>query len=198
MLEAQPILAMTITETINSSAATAAATNGEPSSPDGTSDDKAVTAIPPAIANTKHPLQYSWTLWYYKNDRTKTWQDNLREVVTFSTVEDFWAVYNHIELASRLVAGSDYSVFKKGVKPMWEDEQNKNGGRWLLNLDKKMRMSTLDDAWLEILLCLIGESFGDDDCNGIVNGAVVSIRNKGDKIGVWLGDAKVLINYFNF
>ena len=57
--------------------------------------------------------------------------------------------------------------------------------------DKKMRMSTLDQAWLEILLCLIGESFGDDDCNGIVNGAVVSIRNKGDKIGVWLGDAKV-------
>ncbi len=116
------------------------------------------------------------------------------QVVTFGTVEDFWAVYNHIELASRLGAGSDYSVFKKGIKPMWEDDKNKNGGRWLLNLDKKMRMTTLDSAWMEILLCLIGESFGDDDCNGIVNGAVVSIRNKGDKIGVWLGDAKAAPN----
>lgn len=73
---------------------------------------------------------------------------------------------------------------------MWEDDANKNGGRWLLNLDKKMRMSALDSAWMEILLCLIGGSFGDDD-NHIVNGAVVSIRNKGDKIGIWLGDAKV-------
>ena len=38
-------------------------------------------------------------------------------------VEDFWALYNHIELASRLQAGCDYSLFKEGVKPMWEDER---------------------------------------------------------------------------
>jgi translation initiation factor 4E len=28
----------------------------------------------------KHPLQNSWTLWYYRNDRTRTWEENLREV----------------------------------------------------------------------------------------------------------------------
>ena len=38
-------------------------------------------------------------------------------------MEDFWALYNHIELASRLAAGCDYSLFKEGVKPMWEDER---------------------------------------------------------------------------
>ena len=27
-------------------------------------------------------------------------------------MEDFWALYNHIELASRLAAGCDYSLFK--------------------------------------------------------------------------------------
>ena len=41
-------------------------------------------------------------------------------------VEDFWALYNHIELASRLAAGCDYSLFKEGVKPMWEDERFAN------------------------------------------------------------------------
>jgi hypothetical protein len=30
----------------------------------------------------KHPLQHSWTLWYYSNDRTKTWEQNLREVTS--------------------------------------------------------------------------------------------------------------------
>ena len=35
----------------------------------------------------KHPLQHAWTLWYYRNDRTKSWEENLREVVTFDTVE---------------------------------------------------------------------------------------------------------------
>lgn len=45
---------------------------------------------------------------------------------------------------------------------MWEDENNKHGGRWLINLDKKQRMTCLDNFWLEVMLCLIGESFEDD------------------------------------
>ena len=101
--------------------------------------------------------------------------------MTFSYVEDFWAVYNHIELASRLAASCDYSVFKEGVKPMWEDSHNSNGGRWVINLDKKLRLSTLDNIWIEVLMSMVGESFGEDGT--IVNGAVVSIRNRGDKIG---------------
>lgn len=35
------------------------------------------------------------------------------------------SLYNHIELAGNLQVGSDYSIFKVGIKPMWEDERNK-------------------------------------------------------------------------
>jgi len=136
----------------------------------------------------KHPLQNSWTLWFFKNDKTKQWEENQREIITFTTVEDFWALYNHIELASRLAAGCDYSLFKEGIKPMWEDERNKKGGRWLINLDKKQRASCLDNFWLEVMLCLIGESF--DGESVLVNGAVVNVRNRGDKISMWLCEAK--------
>jgi len=136
----------------------------------------------------KHPLQNAWTLWFFKNDKTKQWEENQREIITFNTVEDFWALYNHIELASRLAAGCDYSLFKEGVKPMWEDDRNKKGGRWLINLDKKQRASCLDNFWLEVMLCLIGESF--DGESVIVNGAVVNVRNRGDKISMWLCETK--------
>ena len=40
---------------------------------------------------------------------------------------------------------------------MWEDDKNRRGGRWLINLDKKQRISCLDNFWLEVMLCLIGE-----------------------------------------
>ncbi len=134
-----------------------------------------------------HSLQNSWTLWFFKNDRTRSWEENQRPIITFTTVEDFWGLYNHIELASRLASGCDYSLFKEGIKPMWEDDKNRRGGRWLINLDKKQRTSCLDNFWLEVMLCLIGEAF--DDHSTVVNGAVVSVRNKGDKIGMWLGDS---------
>ena len=102
-------------------------------------------------------------------------------------MEDFWALYNHIENASKLGTGCDYSLFKEGVKPMWEDSHNEHGGKWLLQMDKRSRMSALDGIWLEIMMCLIGEAFGES--GSIVNGAVVNIRGKIDKISVWLADS---------
>ena len=32
---------------------------------------------------------------------------------------------------------------------MWEDDRNRRGGRWLVNLNKQQRNSDLDNFWLE-------------------------------------------------
>ncbi|KAK2156710.1 hypothetical protein LSH36_207g07067 [Paralvinella palmiformis] len=96
-------------------------------------------------------------------------------------------IYNHVQPASKLSPGCDYSLFKDGIQPMWEDELNKKGGRWLINLDKRKRFQQLDTFWLETLLCLIGEAF--EDYSDEICGAVVNIRNKGDKLALWTHDA---------
>ncbi|GLV38801.1 eukaryotic translation initiation factor 4E1 [Carabus blaptoides fortunei] len=140
----------------------------------------------PLDYSIKHPLQYTWTLWFYENDRNKTWEENQKEIASFSTVEDFWSLFNHIKLSSDLRQGCDYSLFKSGIRPMWEDDANKRGGRWLINLDKKQRTVDLDRFWLDVILCMIGEAFDNSDD---VCGAVVNIRGKGDKIGIWTADA---------
>ncbi|CAB1331027.1 unnamed protein product [Coregonus sp. 'balchen'] len=127
----------------------------------------------------KHPLQNKWSLWFFKNDKTKTWQANLRLISKFDTVEDFWALYNHIQLSSNLISGCDYSLFKDGIEPMWEDERNKRGGRWLITLSKQQRRQDLDRFWLETAF---------DDYSDEVCGAVVNIRTKGDKIAIWTAD----------
>ena len=72
----------------------------------------------------KHPLQNAWTLWFFKNDKARTWEENQRPIVTVTSVEDFWCLYNHIEVASKLPLGSDYSLFKEGIFPDWEDPRN--------------------------------------------------------------------------
>lgn len=145
-------------------------------------------ALTPEHMMLKHPLQNKWAMWFFKNDKNKDWASNLRYITSFATVEDFWALYNHILPASKLGAGCDYSVFKDGVEPMWEDARNKKGGRWLINLNKQQRHSDLDNFWLETLLCLIGEAF--DEQSDDICGAVVNIRPKGDKLAVWTADAK--------
>lgn len=135
----------------------------------------------------KHPLEHNWTLWFFKNDKTKSWEEMQQPITTVGTVEDFWALYNHIEVASKIPPGSDYSLFKEGIFPDWEDKRNQAGGRWLINLDKRQRSECLDRYWLETLFFLIGEQA--EQHSHQVNGAVVNVRYKGDKLAVWLADA---------
>jgi len=135
----------------------------------------------------KHPLQNAWTLWFFKNDKARTWEENQRPIITVTTVEDFWSLYNHIEVASRLPPGSDYSLFKEGIFPDWEDPRNQPGGRWMINVDRRNRVELLDTYWLEVLFYLIGEH-ADIDAHQ-VNGAVVNVRDKRDKVSVWLADS---------
>ncbi|CAH1954024.1 unnamed protein product [Acanthoscelides obtectus] len=105
----------------------------------------------PMDFSIKHPLQNCWTLWYYENDRSQSWEKNQKEIASFQFVEDFWSLYNHIKSASELKQGTDYSLFKKGIMPMWEDKANHRGGRWLLSLEKKQRANELDRYWLDIV-----------------------------------------------
>nr|XP_012805710.1 eukaryotic translation initiation factor 4E type 1B [Jaculus jaculus] len=135
-----------------------------------------------------HPLQDRWALWFFKSDQSRAWKDNLHLVTKVNTVEDFWAMYRHIQLASKLSSGCDYALFKDGIEPMWEDSRNKRGGRWLVSLAKQQRHSELDHLWLETLLCLIGESF--EEHSREVCGAVINIRTKGDKIALWTSEAE--------
>ena len=39
----------------------------------------------------KHPLQNTWTLWFFKIETNRTWEDCQMEIASFNTVEDFWA-----------------------------------------------------------------------------------------------------------
>nr|XP_003936234.2 eukaryotic translation initiation factor 4E type 1B [Saimiri boliviensis boliviensis] len=149
---------------------------------------KAQVGSPMKVKRELHPLQNRWALWFFKNDRSRAWQDNLQLVTKVDTVEDFWALYSHIQLASKLSSGCDYALFKDGIEPMWEDSRNKRGGRWLVSLAKQQRHVELDRLWLETLLCLIGESF--EEHSRDVCGAVVNIRTKGDKIAVWTREAE--------
>lgn len=81
------------------------------------------------------------TLWFdnaSKQDKAKSWDEQLTEVLSFDTVEAFWgyvlkfeiscmvlipqySLYNHIVPPSHIAANSNYYLFKKGIRPAWED-----------------------------------------------------------------------------
>jgi translation initiation factor 4E len=142
--------------------------------------------------NVKHPLTNEWVLWYdcpNKKITNQNWIENIKQVHKIDSVEDFWGVYNNILKSSTLSFGSNYYLFKNGIKPMWEDPSNENGGKWSIQLKK---ISEVDNIWLNTILNCLGENFYDDenniDYNHEITGVIVNIRKYQDKVNVWLKD----------
>lgn len=137
----------------------------------------------------KHPLNSKWTLWYTKpqTNKSETWLDLLKPVITFSSVEEFWGIYNSIPVANQLPMKSDYHLFKEGIKPEWEDEQNAKGGRWQFSFNNKREIAqVINDLWLRGLLAVIGETIEDDENE--VNGIVLNVRRANIRVAIWTKD----------
>ncbi|KAK1828541.1 eukaryotic translation initiation factor 4E [Podospora conica] len=135
--------------------------------------------------NVKHPLSNKWTLWFTKPPSGKgdNWNELLKKVITFESVEEFWGIYNNIAPVSDLALKSDYHLFKDGVRPEWEDTQNKHGGKWSYQFKDK-RGVNIDEIWLHTMLAAIGETLEDEE-DGEVMGVVVNVRKAFFRIGVW-------------
>lgn len=133
----------------------------------------------------KHPLKCEWRLWYFYSEKNKNWNDCQHRITDVSFVEDFWSLFNHINGPSKITSGDDLSFFKNGIRPMWEDPQNRKGGRVCVLNVSRGRGALADDVWLDILLFLIGEQYQhtDDVC-----GVVASSRSYGYKIAIWTRD----------
>lgn len=85
----------------------------------------------------------------------------LHEVFTFGTIEDFWRMYNHTHSIGEIISNTDYLIFKKGVRPEWEDPANAKGGKWVVTLPIEDDMEEeCEKAWMSTLLNVIGGLFG--------------------------------------
>lgn len=131
-------------------------------------------------ASSEHPLKSTWIVWYRPPTSKYTdYEKSTIPLAYFSTVEAFWTVYTHLKRPSTLPSVSDYHVFRKGVRPVWEDEENKRGGKWIIRLKKGVS----DRYWEDLLLAIVGDQFaeaGEEVC-----GAVLSVRSGEDVLSVW-------------
>lgn len=144
------------------------------------SETKTSASSGPAVT---HALKDSWTFWYRppisKAHGFIEYEHTLHAIATARTAEEFWEIYTHLKRPSSLPVVSDYHLFKKDIRPIWEDDVNKKGGKWVV----RMKKGVADRYWEDLLLSLIGDQFG--DAGEDVCGAVLSVRNGEDILSIW-------------
>jgi len=140
-----------------------------------------------------YPLRHEWVFWHERNNvdtptnlpTPASWhQDQLKEIAHINTVQGFWQVFNNTPFETLQLRDSLH-LFKKGVKPVWEDKRNVNGGAWTFRIPKAQSY----EFWKEVLMMTIGEILqevverGDDIC-----GVSISVRFNSHLITVWNRD----------
>ena len=109
-------------------------------------------------------------------------------VVAFSRITVYFpraTACSHMVRPDNIEGSVDVMLFQDGIQPIWEDENNKRGGKWTI----KFRKGLASRLWEEITLALIGEQFDGPAANEVC-GAVMSIRFHDDSISVWWRSAE--------
>ncbi|KAJ1374609.1 Eukaryotic translation initiation factor 4E-4 [Parelaphostrongylus tenuis] len=129
-----------------------------------------------------HPLEFTYVYSFFLRPPGKfdpvEYAQYVQQIAAVSSVEQFWSIYRHIKRPCDIGEKVDVHFFKKGIKPVWEDEANLKGGKWIIRLKKGLSSR----IWENLLLAMAGEQFlvGDEIC-----GAVCSVRNQEDIVSLW-------------
>ena len=127
----------------------------------------------------KHKLNDTWVLWNHPVS-SRDWKlSGYNKVATFSTVEDFWELYNSIPS----LTSSMWFLMRKDIVPMWEDPVNREGGAFKFRVHE----SKADNMWLTLSLYLVGEKMCRDFRDALlICGITISPkRHQYPTISVW-------------
>ncbi len=119
----------------------------------------------------------------------KEYENQVKKIAEFDTIEDFWAIFQHLRKPDSCNPGIEFQMFKEPIKPLWEDENNKNGGR----ISIKLRKHYTTIIWEEIIFALIGDVLP-KEIKDEINGIVVTSRKEYNTLQIWIRNYEPKIN----
>lgn len=100
------------------------------------------------------PFQYHWTVWYDKHSDSTDYDNRLyvlhEDVADIAT---FYRVYNNYPW-EKIRLRDTVHIFRKGVRPVWEDPENLKGGCWRFRVPKGKAQEFFHEI---AILCMANE-----------------------------------------
>ncbi|EJW04241.1 hypothetical protein EDEG_00157 [Edhazardia aedis USNM 41457] len=123
-----------------------------------------------------------------------SFHDLVKHLCTLETKNNLTYFLTHLPLFGDVNQPTDINVFKKGISPLWEDEQNIKGCKFLIKVKKQVAQRLFER--LVVYFTLFSDKANDIYENVFpeflekVNGVVASIRGKQVILSVWVRDTE--------
>jgi len=142
------------------------------------------------IENKKHKLNDKWCIWAHLQNETDWSEKGYIKITTIETIEKLVSFYKKLPL--ELLNKCMFFIMRDGIKPMWEDENNKNGGC----ISYKV-LESRAETWKKLSYHLIGEDIVLES-KELINGISLSPKKHYSIIKIWtkdiIKDIKILKN----
>ena len=116
-----------------------------------------------------HKLSDTWTLWAHLPHDTDWSLKSYSEVFTFKHIEELITLNNTIP--ERMLKNCMLFMMKEGIKPIWEDSENRDGGCFSYRIEDKY----IKQIWDELSYKLVGRNCTKNDkLLNDINGITVS------------------------
>jgi translation initiation factor 4E len=130
-----------------------------------------------------HYLQNKWTLWAHLSNDTEWSLNSYKNITTFDSVESILILYEN--LPENIIKYCMLFIMKKGITPVWEDEENRNGGCFSYKISNKI----VAQIWKNLSYSLMGETISDNDSfNNNINGITISPKRNFCIVKIWISN----------
>jgi hypothetical protein len=139
--------------------------------------------ITPTGMDTFHNLKNNWTLWAHLPHNTDWSIKSYIHIFTFKTIEETIAVTE--TLPPVLVENCMLFIMREGVRPIWEDPKNKNGGCFSYKVSNK----NVYKVWKDLTYVIVGETVSKNmNFVNSVTGITISPKKNFCIIKIWMTD----------
>jgi len=128
-------------------------------------------------------LKDNWVLWFH-DPKDQDWSiDSYKKLWTINTIEDLWIL--HKVLDERKIQEGMFFLMKNDIKPLWENEDNVNGGCWSYKISKR----DIYNSWIELAMALTNEKILKNEINSNINGISISPKKSFCILKIWNKDS---------
>jgi hypothetical protein len=128
-----------------------------------------------------HQLSDKWTLWAHLPHDTDWSINSYKVIYNMNTVEGTIAIIE--TLPEVLVKNCMLFIMREGIKPIWEDPRNRNGGCFSYKISNK----NVFDVWRKLTYVLVGETISSQSSFvANVTGITISPKKNFCIIKIWM------------
>jgi len=133
-----------------------------------------------------HYLKNKWTLWAHLSNETDWSLNSYKNITTFNSVESILTLYEN--LPENIIKYCMLFIMKEGITPVWEDEQNRNGGCFSYKINNKILLLKILERFIIFINGRKHLNRKNDYFNNNINGITISPKKNFCIIKIWISN----------